>query len=170
MKFRISARSPMTSEYGTPMMERPIATMTPVTSVSGDPERFDRCHWSTNTRIVCRIYGDTTTLGVLTGFTRLIAINADGTNPKMLSQTGSSRSLGPTLNGGNVIDWRGQGKESSILVTRSHVPEQTTGSRFGRRTSRNRPSPPAPSRRAAERPPRSVPHAADAALSALCSD
>ena len=105
--------------------------ITPVTSVSGDPERFDRCHWSTNSRIVCRIYGDTTTLGVLTGFTRLIAINADGTNPKMLSQTGSSRSLGPTLNGGNVIDWTGQGKESSILVTRSHVPEQTTGSRFG---------------------------------------
>lgn len=104
--------------------------MTPVTSVSGDPERFDSCHWTNNTRIVCRIYGQTTDVGFLTGFTRMIAINADGSNPKMLSQVGSSRSLGPTLNGGRVIDWTGQGKGGSVLALRAFVPEETTGTRF----------------------------------------
>ncbi len=103
--------------------------MTPITRVSGDPEHLTNCHWTTNTRLVCTIYGQSTAPGYLTSFSRLVAMDADGNNPKLLTQE-SSRALGPTFYGGRVIDFTGKGKGGSVLALRAFVPENTIGTRM----------------------------------------
>jgi hypothetical protein len=59
----------------------------PVTTASGKPERLGGCHWVSNQRLVCIVYGVVFASGVLepVQFTRQIAVNTDGTNLKMLS-------------------------------------------------------------------------------------
>lgn len=104
-----------------------------ILAASGDPERFSDCHWSTNTRLICRVFVVRATSGFRLGLTRMIAINADGSDQKMLSEGQSSRALGLALDGGDVIDWTGgAGNGAAVLMTRIHVPEVTVGTRFAK--------------------------------------
>jgi dipeptidyl aminopeptidase/acylaminoacyl peptidase len=93
---------------------------------TGDPERLTHCFWSTNQRIVCGIYviapGP-----VSLSFTRLVSIGSDGSNLKSLTARTSSRALGVVQNGGQLIDRLGEEKGGTVLMTRSFVPENTTG-------------------------------------------
>ena len=106
------------------------AQMNPITHVTGDPERLDYCRWSTDTRLVCRlsIFSDTT--GQKLGFTRMIGIDADGKNLRMLTQSPSSRAVTVQQYGGDVIDWSGDGTGGSVLMARSYVPDNTIGTRL----------------------------------------
>ncbi|MEG3088394.1 alpha/beta hydrolase family protein [Sphingomonas sp. PB4P5] len=97
---------------------------------SGDPEKFRYCRWTTNTRIVCRISLISDATGQLAGFTRLIAIDADGKNFKMLTQTPSSRATNIMQYGGDIIDWTGNGQEGSVLMLRSFIADNTIGTRL----------------------------------------
>jgi dipeptidyl aminopeptidase/acylaminoacyl peptidase len=97
-----------------------------IASSSGNPDRLSDCHWSTNTRLICRIYMIIPGVGEKLTFTRIIAINADGTGMKMLSSKTNDRSLGIMQDGGSLVDWGGDGT-GSALMTRSFVPETSTG-------------------------------------------
>ncbi|HEX8483931.1 S9 family peptidase [Sphingomonas sp.] len=66
--------------------------------------------------------------GALIGYTRLFALNRDGSDLKMLTARHNDRSLGVAQNGGRIIDWMADGKPGSVLATRVFVPERTTGS------------------------------------------
>lgn len=103
----------------------------PILSSSGNPERLTHCRWSTNTRLVCGIYFIIDNVGIITGFTRMITLNADGSDLKQLSARESSRALGRMYDGGGVIDWLGEADGGSVLMTRDFVPESTTGSILG---------------------------------------
>ncbi|MEO7691051.1 MAG: S9 family peptidase [Sphingomonas sp.] len=94
----------------------------------GDPDRLQYCRWSTNTRLVCKIGMIIEGGDGLLGFTRLISVDSDGQNLKLLSASDSSRALDINQSGGNVIDWLGDEAGGSVLMTRNYVPEQTTGS------------------------------------------
>lgn len=98
----------------------------PILTSSGDPERLTGCRWSTNTRLICGFATVARVYGMRVGFSRVVAIDADGKNFKLLSAPTNDRALGITQNGGDLIDW-GAGGTGSVLMTRFYVPEETTG-------------------------------------------
>lgn len=98
----------------------------PIISSSGNPDKLAGCHWSTDTRLICTLFMTQDIDGNRLGFSRIVALDADGKNVKMLSARASSRALGVAQNGGSLIDW-GSGN-GSALMTQTYVPEATTGS------------------------------------------
>lgn len=101
-----------------------------VTRASGDPENLQWCNWVSNERMACQIGGIEKNSGDLYGFSRMIAINSDGSNPVLLSKRHDSTALGLSLGGGQVIDWLPE-EENQVLMTRYHLEEVRIGSRVG---------------------------------------
>jgi hypothetical protein len=78
----------------------PNSEATRVTSASGKPERLQSCNWVANTRLACRVYGVTRLEGRFTTWSRMIAVDADGRNAKLLSRRENSYTRGISLGGG----------------------------------------------------------------------
>jgi dipeptidyl aminopeptidase/acylaminoacyl peptidase len=97
-----------------------------IVTSTGNPDRLVDCHWSTDTRLICRISITANVYGDRLGFSRIIAVDSDGKNLKLLSARTSDRSLGLMQDGGSLIDW-GAGGKGSALMTRLFVPESSTG-------------------------------------------
>lgn len=104
-------------------------SQTVVAQSSGTPDRLANCHWSTNVRLICTVYMilPDSTIAHSAGFTRMIAVNADGQDLKVLSAHDSSNALETTYGGGNVIDLMGDAADGSVLMTRHIAPEVSTG-------------------------------------------
>lgn len=100
-------------------------------AANGAPDRIGDCRWDSNRRLVCLIYGavDSGALGLLP-FTRLIAVDADGGNPRMLSTSQNEYSRGLQLGGGHVIDWLPDATDE-VLMTRVYLPDDHVGTRLG---------------------------------------
>ncbi len=99
----------------------------PVLSSSGSPDRVDRCDWATDTRLVCSVF-------VINGkgrdaipFTRMLTLNADGSDMKLLTAHTSTNALQIMQSGGQVIDWLGESGAGALLMTRQFVPEEQVG-------------------------------------------
>lgn len=91
----------------------------------------DWCRWASDTRLLCQISGMVEgAYGLLIPFDRLIAVDADGQNLKMISQSDSSRALSINQFGGDVLAFDVAGEPGMILMTRTFVPEQTVGTRL----------------------------------------
>jgi dipeptidyl aminopeptidase/acylaminoacyl peptidase len=107
-------------------------TVKSVLGASGKPERIGGCDWVSNQRLVCVIYGVVASSMLLepVGFTRLIAVNTDGTKPQLLSTRSSSYTRGIQLGGGNVVDWLPD-EDGAVLMTRVYLPDDHTGSHIG---------------------------------------
>ncbi|MBS0478106.1 MAG: S9 family peptidase [Proteobacteria bacterium] len=99
----------------------------PILSSSGMPDRLAGCGWASATRLVCNIYMIGRVYGDLTGISRMMAIDADGSGAKELTARQSGETLAFALNGGRVIDWTGGKGDGSVLMTRVYLPEATTG-------------------------------------------
>jgi dipeptidyl aminopeptidase/acylaminoacyl peptidase len=97
-------------------------------SADGKPERISSCGWVSEERLVCTIYMVVNDIvpGFTTGATRLIAINADGSNIKLISRPARDTDQYVAFGGGEVIDWQ-PGVEGSILMGRQYVPEGRMG-------------------------------------------
>ncbi|WP_293881881.1 S9 family peptidase [Sphingomonas sp.] len=93
-------------------------------------ERLKRCHWVSNARLVCMIYGTTDVDGRKVSFSRLFAIDIDGTNLKQISSRQNANSRGLLLGGGDVIDWL-PGQDGVVLMSRPHLPDDRIGSKLG---------------------------------------
>lgn len=96
---------------------------------SGAPERLVQCRWSSDVRLICQIYAIIKSADGRLGYTRLLALNSDGGDLKMLTAEGNNRSIGVSQNGGAVIDWSIDDAQGGVLMTRDYLPEQTTGIR-----------------------------------------
>jgi dipeptidyl aminopeptidase/acylaminoacyl peptidase len=96
----------------------------------GKPYRIRHCDWASNDRLVCRIYGIATTDFGLAPVSRLVAVNADGSNVRILSNLGNEYTRGYLLRGGEVIDWLPD-QNGAVLMTRLYAPDQHTGSHLG---------------------------------------
>lgn len=101
---------------------------------TGSPERLEGCRWVSNERLACSLYAvikdaDAEFLPV----SRLVAVNADGTNPQMLSKRQNPYTRGRMLGGGNVIDWLPD-EDGAVLMTRLYLPDDHLGSRLGSST------------------------------------
>jgi dipeptidyl aminopeptidase/acylaminoacyl peptidase len=102
-------------------------SLRPVLRTSGSPDKLRYCVWPTATRIICGIDIAQNLGDGLVGFSRLVSLNADGSDLKQLSARASSRALGVSQSGGSLIDWQGDPSGGSVLMTRIHVPEETVG-------------------------------------------
>jgi dipeptidyl aminopeptidase/acylaminoacyl peptidase len=108
---------------------KPKAALT----ATGDPERLANCHWVANDRLACTIYGVVRGAGNLTDLlsaTRLIAVNADGSNLQQLSTQVKEFSRGYLLDGGRIIDLMPD-KDGVVLISRQYLPDNHTGSFIG---------------------------------------
>ncbi len=100
-------------------------------SAAGSPERLESCGWVSNERLVCQVY--ILAMDVQFGpvpFTRVVAVNADGSDPKTLSKEQTQSTHGLLTYGGEVIDWLPD-TEASVLMTRAYLPNDKIGTRFG---------------------------------------
>lgn len=90
----------------------------PVNYANGNPMTLHSCGWASNSRLVCTLYGVSNVEGGWDSYSRLIAMNADGTGltPLGIMQTEQDYVAGSD---GYVLDWRdGDGR---VLVARNYV-------------------------------------------------
>ncbi len=97
-----------------------------VTTSSGDPESLFWCGWVSNERLACKVGGLEEYAGDIYGFSSVFAVNADGSNPKLLSKKPPRNAIGYSLGGGNIIDWLPQ-QDNVVLMTRRHLKEGAAG-------------------------------------------
>jgi dipeptidyl aminopeptidase/acylaminoacyl peptidase len=92
----------------------------------GKPYRLRGCNWIANDRLVCAVYGlvadhkNNNIAGPLP-ITRLMAVNADGTQPQLLSVRQSQYTSGLALQDTDVIDWLPD-QDGSVLMSRTYLP------------------------------------------------
>jgi dienelactone hydrolase len=100
----------------------------PIFSSSGHPDRLEHCGWVSNTRLICTVYFDQMRDGYRLGFTRLVALNADGTKVQELTASSALRAeYSYNQNGGAIIDWLAGENDGAVLMTRSFAAQETTG-------------------------------------------
>jgi dipeptidyl aminopeptidase/acylaminoacyl peptidase len=85
-----------------------------------------------NQRLVCTVYGVIAASLLLepVQFSRLIAVNIDGTKLQVLSTRENSFTRGIQLGGGSVIDWLPD-EDGAVLMTRVYLPDDRTSSHMG---------------------------------------
>ncbi len=95
---------------------------TAVTRAGGDPFRMQWCDWANEQRLICELYGLSNDGDVLLAFSRMIAIDADGSDMKELKTASSGEATRLSLNSGEVLDWL-DGREPVVLMARDYVEE-----------------------------------------------
>ena len=96
-----------------------------------DGDHLRWCRFVTDQRLICRYTGIVNDAGVLLGFSRLIAINSDGSDMKQLGESSSAYDAGLRQFDGEILDWL-PGGGGSVLMGRAYVPEGRTGTRMVR--------------------------------------
>jgi len=86
------------------------------------------CRWTSAERLVCKIYYTASDTGDVFGFSRMFAINADGSKAVKLTARTAEKAMSQTYYGGEVIDWDVPDAPGSVLMTRYYVPENRIGS------------------------------------------
>jgi dipeptidyl aminopeptidase/acylaminoacyl peptidase len=94
-------------------------------------ETLTRCNWATDARLICRLYVTFDVTGHLLGFTRLFAINVDGTGIAMLTRDGNAGEIGVAQSGGRVIDWTVPDAPGHVLFEKVFVPVQSSAAGEG---------------------------------------
>lgn len=88
----------------------------------GNPERLYSCNFVTNDRFVCQIGVLSQDGDRLIPFSRLIAFDVDGGNPRMMGQQDSFYDAYLRQYDGSIVDWL-PGEDGAVLMSRSYVPE-----------------------------------------------
>lgn len=97
----------------------------------GKPFRLRGCGWVSPERLVCAVYALVKDAAVgLLPMTRILAVNADGSNMRELSNRTNDYSRGYNLYGGGVIDWLPD-EEGSVLMERTYLPDDHIGTHLG---------------------------------------
>jgi dipeptidyl aminopeptidase/acylaminoacyl peptidase len=105
----------------------------PALVLDGKPWRMSRCDWVGNTRLACNVYSiqkaPAANLDLVT-ISRLIAVDADGKNQRLLSTRQGVHAHGVELYGGEIID-RLPEEDGVVLMSRAYVAEDHAGSAIG---------------------------------------
>ncbi|MEA3043660.1 MAG: hypothetical protein QOH47_1498, partial [Sphingomonadales bacterium] len=89
---------------------------------AGNNERVRSCNFVANDRLICRISGIVEVDGVLASFSRLVSLDTNGQDLKLLSQTSSYYDARLRQSGGAILDWL-PGADGEILMARDLIPE-----------------------------------------------
>jgi dipeptidyl aminopeptidase/acylaminoacyl peptidase len=101
-------------------------TLKAILASTGDGDQLAGCRWSTDIRLICQIMLRNGSGKSIIRYSRIVAINADGSSLKELSAKATGEALGFLGNGGDLIDWGANGSGAALL-TRYYVPEMSTG-------------------------------------------
>jgi acetyl esterase/lipase len=107
---------------------------TPLAALGADgkPFRIEGCDWVSNKRLVCRVYGVVKDVNAgLLPLSRLVAVDSDGSNQRILSTRHNEYSSGFDLHAGEIIDWLPD-EDGYVLITRLHLPDSHLGNRLER--------------------------------------
>ncbi|WP_116090409.1 alpha/beta hydrolase family protein [Sphingomonas crusticola] len=85
----------------------------------GNPLRIASCGWASSDRIACYLSGVASVDGRPHDFSRVVAVNADGTGLLGMEKTGSARLFGLWASDGSILDWL-SGADGKILMARRH--------------------------------------------------
>lgn len=91
-------------------------------STDGKPESLYDCSYSASDRAVCAIYAVVDTIGMDLTMTRQVAVNLDGSDPKLLGQPERNTDAYLRSFDAAVLDWR-QARDGKVLMERQYVPE-----------------------------------------------
>jgi dipeptidyl aminopeptidase/acylaminoacyl peptidase len=96
-----------------------------VVGSGGNPDILRWCNFASASRVVCRITGNTmkSIADEPIGFSRLVSLNSDGSDPKMLGQTDSFYDAGLRQFDASIVD-RLDGTGNKMLLAREYVPEE----------------------------------------------
>jgi dipeptidyl aminopeptidase/acylaminoacyl peptidase len=111
-----------------------LADMQPrlATAADGNPLRLQSCNWVSNERLVCLLYAYQDAGDDIVVSTRLVAINADGTGPKLLSQRPGMNALYFSGYGGGILDYL-PAENNAVLMGHYAIPEARIGSLIEKR-------------------------------------
>ncbi len=109
------------------------ATSKPIMRADGKPNRLSGCSWTSNTRLLCGIYGITRFEHDIVYATRIVAMDDDGSNLKVLQQRRSSgMALEASFGDGDIIDYN-PGEPGHVLLMRYQVKESGAGTRLAQK-------------------------------------
>jgi dipeptidyl aminopeptidase/acylaminoacyl peptidase len=92
-------------------------------SADGRPNRIRSCHWVSDSRLYCELYLIGLSAGELLEATRIVAVDADGGNLKLLSRDRRADDARAALGGGNVVDSLPD-ESGAVLMIREYVPQE----------------------------------------------
>lgn len=93
---------------------------------TGEPELLTRCDWVSEIRLVCTVYSIQQGAGEVVGTSRMVALNIDGGDLKLVSSRDAADARYFNRFGGDVIDWL-PGQDNAFLMGRAYVPEARIG-------------------------------------------
>jgi hypothetical protein len=94
----------------------------PIYLAKGDPFTVSSCAWASNARIVCNLYGVSNRDGAYEGYSRLVAMNVDGTDAVPLGARERSQ-YAVQRSDGFVVDW-GDGSSDNVMIARLYYPSK----------------------------------------------
>lgn len=92
-------------------------------STTGNPDALRWCGFASETQLVCRFGGTAMYGSSVVGYSRLLTVASDGSNPKMLGQARSWFDGSLRQFDGALIDWL-PGEVGAVLMAREYVPEE----------------------------------------------
>jgi dipeptidyl aminopeptidase/acylaminoacyl peptidase len=95
---------------------------TVLTAADGDPEILRWCDYSAPDRAVCRISALTHQLASIIGFQRLISMNLDGSDGRLLGQKSSFYDTALRQTDAVILDWNKK-VDGKVLMERIYVPQ-----------------------------------------------
>ena len=104
----------------------------PIVRETTPGEHLQSCDWATDERLVCNIAITAQTTDGLLNFSRLIAVNSDGSDSRKLTAEAGANAMGYLQKGGWLIDWHGSGGPGTVLMTRQYVPENSLNTRLNK--------------------------------------
>lgn len=107
----------------------------PVLVSKGGGEQLRYCEWALNDRLVCTVSVINRGTTDLHGFSRMLALDADGQNMQMLTSQMRARAFGQSQYGGEIVDWNDGEGGDRVLMTRVATGEYQSGSILGRSES-----------------------------------
>jgi dipeptidyl aminopeptidase/acylaminoacyl peptidase len=92
--------------------QKPLRTLI----ATGEPEHITRCDWASASRVVCDVRSLQNRGGQIYATSRIVAVNTDGSDVKLVTKRESLRQLFSMNYGGGVIDYF-PGKDGSVMTT-----------------------------------------------------
>ncbi|MBU2342366.1 MAG: prolyl oligopeptidase family serine peptidase [Alphaproteobacteria bacterium] len=111
------------------------ATIKPILTNSEQRSDLSRCDWASEERLVCMVDMVSEGSSVLIGFSRVLAIGADGSEPLLLTPRTDMRALGYRQDGGTILALDVSDGDDTVLMTKEYVPERTIGTRLANEAS-----------------------------------
>lgn len=90
-------------------------------------DRLRWCHWASDVRLLCLVMSSFDNRGVLTGASRYVTLNSDGSDQSYLKLGTNGASQGAIQFVGDVLDWDLPAAPGHVLMTREFLPQGSIG-------------------------------------------